>query len=411
LRDSRGRIYICTNSGVQQLTPRPGGGWQSRVFARGDGMVHEECNTNAQFLDAHDRFWTGTLGGLTVYDPSRRTIDTQPKPLRVTAMRIDGTPQPGPALRVPAGAKSVEVDFALLSWTHEAESRFRTRLVGLDDAPGEWTAQASRSYGALSPGDYTLRIEARDYAGNLSKPLRIPITVEARWWQRPIAMLAAVLALVLAGYGIAAARTRMLRAQQRRLERHVARRTAELDAANARLTELSYRDPLTGLGNRRKLLDGLDALARECRATGPGTTTALVFVDVDHFKDFNDRHGHLAGDVALRSVADNLLRHAPEGALVARHGGEEFACLLPRTDIAAAIVVAERMRRGMQALEVPLPGPAASGKQRSARITISAGVASADLAQADSDGLLQDADAALYRAKREGRNRVCFANE
>jgi diguanylate cyclase (GGDEF)-like protein len=191
----------------------------------------------------------------------------------------------------------------------------------------------------------------------------------------------------------------------------VARRTAELDAANARLTELSYRDPLTGLGNRRKLLDDLDALAKECRTTGPGMTTALVFVDVDHFKDFNDRHGHLAGDVALRSVADNLLRCAPEGALVARHGGEEFACLLPRTDIAAAVVVAERMRRGMQALAVPLPGPAASGKQRSARITISAGVASADLAQADSDGLLQDADAALYRAKREGRNRVCFANE
>jgi diguanylate cyclase (GGDEF)-like protein len=410
-RVSRVRIYFCTSSGVQQLTPLAGGGWRSRVFARGDGLVHEVCNTNAQFLDAHDRFWTGTLGGLTVYDPSRLTNDTQPKPLRVTALRIDGAPQSGPALRVPAGAKSVEVDFALLSWTHEADSRFRTRLVGLDDAPGEWTAQASRNLGALTPGDYTLRIEARDYAGNLSKPLEIPITVEARWWQRPIAMLAAVLALVLAGYAIAAARTRMLRAQRRRLERHVARRTAELDAANARLTELSYRDPLTGLGNRRKLLDELDALAKECKAFGPGLTTALVFVDVDHFKDFNDRHGHLAGDVALRCVADNLLRCAPEGALVARHGGEEFACLLPRTDIAAAVVVAERMRRGMQAQAVPLPGPPVSGKPRSARITISAGVASADLAHADSDSLLQDADAALYRAKREGRNRVCFSNQ
>jgi two-component system chemotaxis family response regulator WspR len=74
-------------------------------------------------------------------------------------------------------------------------------------------------------------------------------------------------------------------------------------------------------------------------------------------------------------------------------------------------VVAERMRRGMQAQAVPLPGPPVSGKPRSARITISAGVASADLAHADSDSLLQDADAALYRAKREGRNRVCFSNQ
>lgn len=410
LRDSRGRIYICTNSGVQQLVPRAGGGWSSRVFARGDGMVHEECNTNAQFLDAHDRFWTGTLGGLAVYDPSRASNDTQPKPLRVTALRIDGEPQPGPALRVPAGAKSVEIDFALLSWTHEAESRFRTRLVGLEDAPGAWNTQNSRSLGALAPGDYTLRIEARDYAGNPSSPVEIPITVEAHWWQLPITMLAAVLALVLAGYGAAYARTRMLRAQRRVLERHVKQRTAELAAANARLTDLSYRDPLTGVGNRRRLLDDLDALAAECRMYGPGLSTALIFVDVDHFKDFNDRHGHLAGDAALRCVAGNLLRFAPEGALVARHGGEEFACLLPRTDVAAAVVVAERMRRGMQAEPVPVPGMSASGEPRTTRITISAGVAGTDLALADTDGLLQDADAALYRAKREGRNRVCFSN-
>lgn len=408
LRDSRGRMYICTNSGVQQLTPRAGGGWESRTFTRRDGLVHDECNTNAQFLDAHDRFWTGTLGGLAVYDPSRISVDAQPKPLRITALRVDGEPQRGPALRVPAGATSAEVDFALLSWTHESESRFRTQLVGLEDAPGEWTAQASRSFGTLPPGDYVLRIEAMDHAGNLSRPVELPVSVAARWWQQPIAMLAGVLALVLAGYGAAAARTRLLRRQRRTLERAVRQRTAELAEANARLTDLSYRDPLTGLGNRRRLLDSLDALAAECRAHGPGLSVALVFVDVDFFKDFNDRHGHLAGDAALRCVAENLRQCAPEGALVARHGGEEFACLLPHTDIAPAVVVAERMRRGMQAMPVPLPG---TGKARTTRITISAGVACADLAQADTDSLLQDADAALYRAKREGRNRVCFSGE
>jgi diguanylate cyclase (GGDEF)-like protein len=179
-------------------------------------------------------------------------------------------------------------------------------------------------------------------------------------------------------------------------------RTAELDAANTRLTELSYRDALTGLGNRRRLIEGLEALAAEC-AQGAGAPTALVFLDVDHFKDFNDRHGHLAGDAALRTVADTLLRCAPEGALVARHGGEEFACLLPRTDAQAAAEVAGRMLRGVEAQAVPLPGGKAS-----AGVTISAGVASADLARTDTDSLLQDADAALYRAKRDGRNRVRF---
>jgi diguanylate cyclase (GGDEF)-like protein len=406
MRDSRGRIYICTNSGVQQLTPRAGGGWDSRVFTRGDGMVHDECNTNAQFLDAHDRFWTGTLGGLAVYDPNTRTADTQPKPLRITALHVDGRLQAGNALRVPAGAKTAEVEFALLSWTHESGSRFRTTLLGLEETPGEWTAQNSRSLGALPPGDYTLRVEASDYAGNLSVPIDVQVTVEARWWQQPFATLAAVMLLVLLGYGAAWFRTRMLRAQRRVLERHVAMRTAELDAANARLTELSYRDALTGLGNRRRLLDSLEALAADCANGGPVASVALVFVDVDHFKDFNDRHGHLAGDSALRSVADTLLRCAPEGALVARHGGEEFACLLPFADAAAAAEVAERMRRGVEAEAVPLPG----GK-RTAGVTISAGVASANLARTDTDALLQDADAALYRAKREGRNRVRFSNQ
>jgi two-component system cell cycle response regulator len=89
---------------------------------------------------------------------------------------------------------------------------------------------------------------------------------------------------------------------------------------------------------------------------------------------------------------------------VARHGGEEFACLLPYTDAVAAAVVAERMRAGVEAQAVILPG----GK-RSASVTISAGVASANLARADTDSLLQDADAALYRAKRDGRNRVRVA--
>jgi diguanylate cyclase (GGDEF)-like protein len=403
LRDSRGRMYICTNSGVQQLTPRPGGGWDSRVFTRADGMVHDECNTNAQFLDAHDRFWTGTLGGLAVYAPNQRTDDAQPKPLRITYLRVDGHAQAGPALRVPAGAKSAEIGFALLSWTHESDSRFRTTLLGLEETPGEWSTQDSRSLGALAPGDYALRIEATDYAGNRSVPVEVPISVEAHWWQRPLATLAAVLALVLFGYGAAYARTRMLRAQRRVLERHVAMRTAELDAANARLTELSYRDALTGLGNRRRLLEGLDGLAAD-GARGPAGPASLVFLDVDRFKDFNDHYGHLAGDAALRSVAATLLRCAPEGALVARHGGEEFACLLPYTDATTAAAVAERMRAGVEAQAVTLPG----GK-RSANVTISAGVASANLARADTDSLLQDADAALYRAKRDGRNRVRVA--
>ena len=398
LQDSQGRIYVCTNNGVQQLTPGADGGYVSRVFTRGDGMVHDECNTNGQFLDAHDRFWSGTLGGLTVYDPQRATADRQPKPLKLIDVRIDGSSSALDEVRIPAAARSVRIDYALLSWQREAESRFRTQLLGYDAEPSAWSADTSRSFGALPPGSYNLRIEARDYAGNPSTPLELPLIMAAQWWQTPWARGGFALALLLAGYALVLWRTRTLEHQRNVLERRVAARTDELNAANARLRELSYRDALTGLANRRALLEALE------QRTGDGAAEqmALVFVDVDHFKDYNDHHGHPAGDEALRCVAEALRGCAPAGALAARYGGEEFACLLPRGDVEQGMAIAECIRGAVAARRVKVPGTA-----QSRSVTISAGVASRRVASREQvEQLLRDADAALYEAKRCGRNCV-----
>ncbi len=416
LRDSTGRIYICTNNGVQQLVPASRG-YNARVFTRKDGMVHDECNTNAQFIDAHDRYWAGTLGGLTVYDPRGASQDTQPKPLRITQVSIDGKqidsmPEQTtsgdhgmasvPALQVGAGVKNIDVEFALLSWSREGESRFRTQLIGYEDKPGEWTAQPSRTFNSLPPGDYRLRVEARDHAGNISRTIDLPIMVAAHWWQRWWAIALAALVVLLLGYVMALLRMRGLQARRRSLERRVAERTAELDAANARLLELSYHDALTGLANRRSLLERLDQ-----PPPTDGTRTALILVDVDHFKAYNDRFGHPAGDEALRGVASRMLLCAPAEALVARYGGEEFACLLPATDIAIAVTLAEGFREAVAACDIDVPGTA-----QTMRVTISAGVASAVLAnREDAHRMLRDADMALYQAKRDGRNRVCVRDE
>lgn len=398
LQDSHGRIYVCTNNGVQQLTQGADGGYVSRVFTRGDGMVHDECNTNGQFLDAHDRFWSGTLGGLTVYDPQRATVDRQAKPLKLIGVHIDDVPAAADVVRIPATARSVHVDYALLSWQREAESRFRTQLIGYDAEPSAWSADSSRSFGVLPPGSYRLRIEARDYAGNLSTPLELPLIMAAQWWQTAWARGGFALALLLAGYALVLWRTRTLQNQRKALEQRVAARTDELNAANARLRELSYRDALTGLGNRRALLEALERHA----ADGVAECMALVFVDVDHFKDYNDHHGHPAGDEALRCVAEALRGCAPADAVVARYGGEEFACLLPRGDGEQAMAIAECIRAAVAARRVPVPGSA-----QTRTVTISAGVASRPVGGRDqAEQLLRDADAALYQAKHGGRNCV-----
>ncbi|MEO6690459.1 MAG: diguanylate cyclase [Dokdonella sp.] len=398
LRDSSGRVYVCTNNGVQQLTPNAGG-FASHVFARKDGMVHDECNTDAQFMDAHDRYWTGTLGGLTVYDPQRATEDKHAKALKIIDMRIDDKPMHGSGLHIEPSARDVSIEFALLSWQREGESRFRTQLLGYDAEPGDWSAQNSRRFSALPPGHYVLRIEARDYAGNLSLPIELPIDMAARWWQETWARIAVAFALLLLGYAAVLWRTRTLNAQRSQLEQRVAMRTMELNDANERLLELSYMDALTGLANRRRLLETLDQGPRD---TQHGAPTALIFVDVDYFKDYNDRYGHPAGDEALRGVAAAIRRCAPPEALVARYGGEEFACLWPHADIAQGIALAERIREAVAACDIAIPG-----SPLTQRVTISAGVAGAVLSSsADAHLLLRDADMALYQAKRDGRNRV-----
>lgn len=400
LGDSHGRVYICTNNGVQQLTPSPNG-YLSRTFSRRDGMVHDECNTNAQMIDAHDRYWVGTLGGLTVYDPQRETRDTQAKPLRVTGVHVDGQlVDPGiNGLEVAAGTKTIDIQFALLSWYQESESRFRTRLIGLEDAPGNWTTQDSRTYSSLSPGSYRLRIEALDQWGNASAPVELPITVLAHWWQRPWSTGVGTLIIVLMAYLATQWRTRALQSHRRTLEHSVAERTAALDAANARLLELSYCDELTGLANRRRLLERLEQLPEDAADTAQH---ALLLIDVDHFKRYNDRFGHLAGDEALRRVAAAMRQCLPGDALLARYGGEEFACLLPDASLSRAATLGELLRARVAEMP-PVVGEGGLG----ATITISVGVACGPiLTTADADRLLRDADIALYQAKREGRNRV-----
>lgn len=400
-QDSRGRIYICTNSGVQQLTP-DGAAYHSRVFTHRDGLINDECNGGSQWIDAQDRYWTGTLGGAAVFDPAPQLRDQTPKPLRWLGAQLDGEKLEGEAIVMPAGRHELVAHYALLAWNHESGSRFRTQLIGFDAAPEEWTPQNSRVLANLPPGRYRLRIQARDYAGNQSPALEIPIEVIPAWWQlwwawAVFALMAAVLLGTMAAM-LWRWRMRAQRANRRILEHLVDERTAELNLANERLQSLSYSDALTGLANRRRLFETLAARA----SIDGGCPLALISIDVDHFKQYNDQHGHLAGDEALRAVTDAMRACAPAGALLARPGGEEFACLIDGDDLDRARSVAECIRATVVQRAIH---PA--GIDGGECITISAGVASAHiLSEADVRDLLHRADVALYQAKRAGRNRV-----
>jgi diguanylate cyclase (GGDEF)-like protein len=187
------------------------------------------------------------------------------------------------------------------------------------------------------------------------------------------------------------------------LERKVAERTLALEDANTRLASLSETDALTGLANRRRFDQALESESISARRSG--LPLGVVMFDVDEFKSYNDHHGHQGGDTCLQHVAAALKSSLRGGRdLLARYGGEEFVVLLPDTDLAGAMAVAERMRAAVEARQQAHPAAALG------IVTISAGVAScapADLASAVRT--LKAADAALYEAKKSGRNRVCAA--
>ncbi|MEO7065380.1 MAG: diguanylate cyclase [Rhodanobacter sp.] len=402
LADANGRIYICTDSGVQILTPDEGH-YRSQVFTVRDGMVNNECNPNAQLVDTQGRFWTGTLGGLMVHDSGLQKPDRNPKTLKLVQVRLDDKPVTNGSIVIPPGPHDLRVDFALLSWQHEESSRFRTWLEGFSDEPGAWTADNFRDIGALPAGKYVLHIEAQDYAGNFSKPILLPITVEPRWWQQKWALLLFAVIALVAVHLLLRWRTHALRRRQHALENRIDARTAELNAANRQLLELSRRDALTGLFNRRRLMESLKALPAD---QGRINIASLIFLDVDHFKQFNDSHGHLAGDQALRVVAEAIVKCVPANAVVARYGGEEFACLLFDLDLAGTHTIAEKVRAEVEGRAVHITG------KGSHHVTISLGVA-CRIVDSEEAGLalLRAADEAQYEAKRAGRNCVRDAKD
>lgn len=283
-----------------------------------------------------------------------------------------------------------------------------TLLVREPDIPGKvgrsiagseayrlFTGGPSGSFVVQSPIDGVERYYA--YAHLQGVPLFVDVAVAvsdilAGWWAKALTLGAIVLGLCLASFGL----TLLL---QRELRRRAAAEAAAR-SANAELAALALTDGLTGLANRRRYDEIVGRAWR--RAGRTRTTLALLVIDADRFKSYNDHFGHQRGDAVLRSVADCLREVLGDrDAVACRIGGEEFAVFLPGATGVEAVGVAERIRRAMVCREIP-HAPGIGGV-----MTLSIGAAHVvpDLAEAP-DTLFAAADAALYAAKRDGRNRV-----
>lgn len=315
--------------------------------------------------DASGAFDGVVLGSIDLAYLSRLYANLGVGPDRaVTLFRTDGTV----ITREPA------VDAAAHVW------------VGGDDAFTVMRSSRAGTFEGASPIDGRRRIMSFHRVGNLPMIQSVEVGGDddyATWWRRAAAVAGLLTLLCLCVLVLCLA-----------LHRELGRRTAAEEA----LSRLAGTDPLTGLANRRSF-DAASSAAWS-RATAPDASAAMLMVDADAFKAYNDVLGHEAGDVVLRQVAGCLQALASRhGGEACRWGGEEFAVLLPGLDEGDALLAAESLCQAVRDLE--LAHPAGAG----GRVTVSVGVAATCPAGGGTvKALLADADAALYRAKREGRD-------
>ncbi len=260
-------------------------------------------------------------------------------------------------------------------------------------------AQLERIQALVGEADGTVEAIAGEIGGFRTDAAAYGATLEGAASRLEGAARLDALAVLLAELKAA---TLAMRERADALERELGRRDAELAAVRAALLkaeEAISRDPLTGIGNRRLFDRALKKLAAEAAATG--APLVILMVDIDHFKRFNDTHGHPVGDLVLKLVAAKLAERAKPPRIAARYGGEEFALLLPGSDLAAGAELAEGIRAEVAHREIVLK----SDGRSLGTVTLSIGVAQLRPGES-ADRFLARADAALYRAKEKGRNRV-----
>ncbi|HET7923101.1 MAG TPA: diguanylate cyclase [Gammaproteobacteria bacterium] len=304
-------------------------------------------------------------------------------------------------LQLPQGEFSLAFSFTLPAYAMQNAVRYRARLKGFESEFSDWSTSKKYTYSHLRPITYTFEVRGRDAQGRVTETQPFSFVIVPEWyasdWARGLLIALLVLIGIAGAYGFVRLRTRRLAADKTRLERMVTERTAELETANRKLESMAHLDGLTGIANRRRLDTYLEQVWAQCIERK--RALSLLVIDVDHFKQYNDRHGHLAGDSLLKrlvAILSRCLRRTED--LLARYGGEEFLVVLPGAGSDSAQALAEQMRVQVEATSLGA--------------TISVGVATAmPTAGTAVAVLVSAADAALYRAKAAGRNRTVLAEQ
>lgn len=363
------------------------------------------CNGGAgsRSVAAGDVIWYSTTDG--ALGLNTRTLGAKPEPPAAAIESIvhAGALLPDEPLDLREGARDLAIQYTA-PYLRIGTLKFRYQLEGYDTEWQDAGVRRSAFYTHLPPGKYRFRVAATlAGASGFGPEADLAIRIEPRWYERVLVRGLALLLLCLSIILLVALSMRAQRRRSARLEEQVARRTEQLARAlerlrvtNLALAEESHTDALTALHNRRYLLMRLpEVLAGD-------ESVAVLQLDIDYFKEVNDRYGHAVGDAVLRALGRLLTAARRDSDITVRWGGEEFLLLLRDVDAASALVIAERLRRDIAAQDF------VDGRGGKIKLSCSIGFSLHPVAEhvdgSTFDAALELADLALYRAKQDGRN-------
>ena len=382
--DWKGTIWVNTARGVFRFLAD----YKVEAFTPDDGLADWETNAYGFFNDARGEIWIGTVNGLSQYNPSGRSPNTEPPRLMVESVRLPKRLLEFPlSLDLPWKERSLAFTVAVLSYRSRNRASYRYRMDGMES---EWQKDEKSAkelrYTNLPAGDLKLLLQPVNESGVWGEVVVLPIRVRPPFWMTLGFRLGGMLFLLAAAIGVYRWRTLLLRRRNRELEEEVGKRTAELEY-------LATYDPLTALFNRRAILAFLDKELKPER--GRNRQLGCIMIDLNRFKAVNDTLGHAAGDDVLKEMAAKIQECLRQGDVLGRLGGDEFLVVLPGADPEALQAVCRRIselssRKGEG--EAAIFVTASCGG-----VTVTAGSIAAATA------VLAQADELLYQVKHSGR--------
>ncbi len=403
LEDDNGRIWVSTHNGISVIEP------ESKdifILTPDDGIGGWEFNSG-HFRKDDGTLLFGGIHGISAVPSIFTDVDLKPPKVYIT--NIDLYQNPIDENRLFFNDAKLEFGpndsflgfkFVALDFDSPEKTRFTYKLEGFDE---DWINAGTRdyaSYSNLPPGRYQLKVIAKTARDIKSEPVSVFFTINKPWFKTQLAYFFYAIGFVLLLLGMFKVREAyMLNKRNSELWRI----NSKLEVANEELEKLSTKDPLTGLFNRRYF----DTVIDEQLYLAKRSSTYLSFIifDIDDFKYINDNFGHIAGDHFLEDISKAILEVLPRRTdFVTRYGGDEFGAVLYDTDEEGALTVANKIKNAVENVSVRLEFTSTEKKA-----TISMGVISIVPEQNTTvKMIIKTADEALYRAKQQGKNRICI---